>query len=403
MDLLLVGYGTIGKRVAHFLSSWVPLIFENKINVLAPENIPLEKDGFKKICHLLDEIDFGVICLTSDNLTNSLVNFEAGALYRKNMFTLLCDLISKDFDNSEPLYYYEHAMFTKNGIKELITQINRSLPENQTLSEKTIDESFNKNWKILELGFTQIRELIYFCDEIQHMIHQGKDSPLLTYKQFLTAYLPYVPEWTKLIIVSRTPVIFFEREADATYEKQLWYDGLKQRIIYDKKYPTDFFISRWHLMKYLKENDKERENILRNWVKTYKDATEPNHNCEIYVVNQERFPSISLIYAEQIKSSSPIMQYYLMIQFREDMYVVDESMEVFDIIEKGNPDSEYWICHKECSTDNASTSEWRKTVNELILGKLGVRRRYFGASVRFGEFAKEMCSIFQIEESNIFI
>jgi len=100
----------------------------------------------------LDGIDFGILCLTQDNVNSPWILFEAGALSKSlkkgKVVPYLIGINPKDL-NESPLSQFQCVASDKVGTKKLIVSIAESLEKNaRTLA--TLDKVFEKWWPELE-------------------------------------------------------------------------------------------------------------------------------------------------------------------------------------------------------------------------------------------------------------
>ena|SRR5689334_7768015 len=77
----------------------------------------------------LEKSDFGLICLTPENLTSPWLLFEAGALSKKEESRVCTYLYDLKYENvKDPLSQFQHTLATEAETKKLVGTINRALP-----------------------------------------------------------------------------------------------------------------------------------------------------------------------------------------------------------------------------------------------------------------------------------
>src|SRR5690242_18454859 len=72
--------GTASHRVALLLYKWLPRFIQSIDPFLSSEDIRKGARWFTEISNELQQINFGIICITRDNLEASWLLFEGGAL-----------------------------------------------------------------------------------------------------------------------------------------------------------------------------------------------------------------------------------------------------------------------------------------------------------------------------------
>src|SRR6188474_3258644 len=90
----------------------------------------------------LEKANFGIICLTPENLTAPWILFEAGALSKKAdsaVCTYLFDLANTEV--KDPLAQFQHTEANQEDTKKLVITINQALGEN-ALSLDRVEKAF---------------------------------------------------------------------------------------------------------------------------------------------------------------------------------------------------------------------------------------------------------------------
>ena len=108
----------------------------------------------------LKKADFGIVCLTKDNIQSPWLLFEAGAIARSfdsiesRVGTLLIgDLANPDLD--QPLANFQSTILKdKDEVLKLLITINKYFKE-QNLPEDILKKSFDKWWPDFEKNFTE--------------------------------------------------------------------------------------------------------------------------------------------------------------------------------------------------------------------------------------------------------
>jgi hypothetical protein len=110
-----------------------------------------------EIAKELESSNYGIICITRDNLTSLWVNFEAGALSKEmgNSFVtpFLFDLTSSEVQG--PLAQFQATGNDKEEIQKMLTAINDRLGE-QHLDKGALEDAFEKRWGALKNKLAEI-------------------------------------------------------------------------------------------------------------------------------------------------------------------------------------------------------------------------------------------------------
>jgi hypothetical protein len=80
VDIFLSWSGDRSNRVAQALKKWLPLVLDDVKPWFSDKDILAGKRWFLEVGQGLQETNFGIICLTRDNLESPWLLFEAGAL-----------------------------------------------------------------------------------------------------------------------------------------------------------------------------------------------------------------------------------------------------------------------------------------------------------------------------------
>src|SRR4051812_48108954 len=94
-------------------------------------NIEKGSRGADEITAALEEVKFGIFCLTKDNLASTWIHFEAGAISKTKdarSCTVLFDGL-KPSDIPPPLGQFQHTVFSKDEMRALVALLNSKLPE----------------------------------------------------------------------------------------------------------------------------------------------------------------------------------------------------------------------------------------------------------------------------------
>lgn len=152
MKIFISWSGKLSHEIAVALSTWLPSVIQQIKPFVSSEDIKKGTRWSKEVTTNLNETDFGIICLTEDNITEPWILFEAGALSKKAEDANVCSVLFDGLqppDIEGPLSIFQHTIFEKKDFKKLVVTINDKLDENK-LKEKLLDAAFDQWWPVLE-------------------------------------------------------------------------------------------------------------------------------------------------------------------------------------------------------------------------------------------------------------
>jgi len=142
--------GQASREVADALNDWLPEV----IQAVKPWISPSIEKGARwanEIAERLDEIDFGIVCLTPSNLSAPWINFEAGALsspMTNKVATALLGLSAAEVP--PPLGQFNHTTVVDKGdVRKLVGTLNAELKDVK-LDDRLLDKAFERCWPDLE-------------------------------------------------------------------------------------------------------------------------------------------------------------------------------------------------------------------------------------------------------------
>lgn len=150
MRVFISWSGELSKSVADLLYKYLPCIIQNIEVFHSEHDIDSGTRWSHRLAKELEETNFGVICLTPDNLKNPWLLFEAGAL-TKHIASRSCGLLLQGLTNTDvtgPLAQFQNRTFIESEIRKLIQDLNSCL--DNKLSDSQLDLLYNKFWPDME-------------------------------------------------------------------------------------------------------------------------------------------------------------------------------------------------------------------------------------------------------------
>ncbi len=150
MNIFLAWSGPRSKAIATALHGWLPTIIQASKPWMSDLDVDKGRRWEPDIADKLSETDFGIVCLTPDNLSSTYIHFEAGAvakaLDKSRLWTFLYELSPADV--KQPLGAFQHTKFTKEEVRKLLASINNQIPN--PIPEKTLDKIYDSLWPIFQ-------------------------------------------------------------------------------------------------------------------------------------------------------------------------------------------------------------------------------------------------------------
>jgi hypothetical protein len=150
MKVFISWSGEDSRRVADLLRKYIPCIIQEIKPFMSQHDLSSGSRWSEQLCKELEQTNFGIICLTPNNLENPWILFEAGAL-TKHLERRACCLLSRGLrqtDVSGPLSQFQNRIFSRLEFQKLIFDMN-ALLENR-LESTSLQNIIDKWWPDLE-------------------------------------------------------------------------------------------------------------------------------------------------------------------------------------------------------------------------------------------------------------
>lgn len=151
MKVFISWSGERSKAIAEALHYWLPTIIQNLEPWMSEHDIDKGTRGLPAIAQQLEETQFGIICLTPENLNAPWLLFEAGALSKSQdqsrVWTFLYQMEHTDVHG--PLAQFQHTKAERKDIRELLRVVNVA-QGSPLISEPQLEVAFTRGWQDLE-------------------------------------------------------------------------------------------------------------------------------------------------------------------------------------------------------------------------------------------------------------
>jgi len=152
MDIFISWSGDRSRFVAESLKDWLPSVIQSVRPWLSASDIEKGARWLKEISEKLGQTNFGIVCLSPENLNEPWILFETGALSKVLSSALVCPILL-DLDPSSlkgPLSQFQATKLQSEDMLKLLKTINKSLKEDG-LPESQLEETFALWWpKLME-------------------------------------------------------------------------------------------------------------------------------------------------------------------------------------------------------------------------------------------------------------
>ena len=156
MKVFICWSGERSQTVAQSLRDWMPLVLHFVQPWLSDVDIAAGERWTQSVAKELETTNFGIICLTRENIASPWILFEAGSLAKSfqdsKVIPLLLDLEFSEI--SGPLAQFQAKKIDKDGINEMMQSINQAEP--QAIPEARTKELFEALWPKLEKQLSSV-------------------------------------------------------------------------------------------------------------------------------------------------------------------------------------------------------------------------------------------------------
>jgi len=161
MKIFISWSGERSEALAKALREWLPLVLHFVEPWLSQSDIQAGERWSIEIAKGLESCNFGIICITRENMSSPWILFEAGALAKSmqegRVIPLLLDLDFKEI--SGPLAQFQAKKSDSAGVRELAVSLNKAAttPVATTpVPDAQLDKLLSALWGDLEKQITSI-------------------------------------------------------------------------------------------------------------------------------------------------------------------------------------------------------------------------------------------------------
>lgn len=157
MKLFIRWSGESSRKVAEALRGWIPNVIQSVEPWMSADDIEKGLRWSSEIAAQLEQTDFGIVCLTPDNLDAPWLMFETGALSKTLDKAFVCPFLFglEPTSVKGPLAQFQATKAEKSETRKLIQTINRACGDS-ALSVDRIDKAFEQWWSGLEQALRDV-------------------------------------------------------------------------------------------------------------------------------------------------------------------------------------------------------------------------------------------------------
>jgi hypothetical protein len=174
MKVFIGWSGERSQALAQALRDWLPLVLHYVEPWLSEADVAAGERWAQAVATELEASNFGIICITPENVGSPWVLFEAGALAKSmqgaRVIPLLFNLEFSDITG--PLAQFQAKKVGKNGLAEVIQSINQTTAD-QSIPEDRARQLFSALWPEFE------KQLATISDEAPTEKHMRPNHEIL--------------------------------------------------------------------------------------------------------------------------------------------------------------------------------------------------------------------------------
>ena len=157
MKIFISWSGNVSKQVATALHGWLPRMLQVVRPYMSEEDTGKGARWSTDLTRELDETQFGIICLTPDNLAAPWIHFEAGALSKSidksRVVPFLFGVGTADITG--PLVQFQGTKCDPLDMLRLVKDINTACGDH-AIAEKVVEDSFSLWWPALKKDLDEL-------------------------------------------------------------------------------------------------------------------------------------------------------------------------------------------------------------------------------------------------------
>jgi hypothetical protein len=157
MKLFISWSGERAQQIAQKLREWVPLVLPAVTPFITTTDIDKGAQWQGEIRRELEQSNFGIVCLTPENLGSQWLSFEAGALSKKLRGRVATVLFGVERRVVPPPFdMFQSTLFIETEVRQLVSSIDKAVEDPGRRGDTQLDALFPTLWPMLEEPITLI-------------------------------------------------------------------------------------------------------------------------------------------------------------------------------------------------------------------------------------------------------
>ena len=148
MQVFLCWSGAASHKIAEALHGFLGDVIQDLKPFLSSESIRKGQRWSAEIGNHLKDTNYGIVCLTKDNLDARWIMFEAGALSKNIVESRVTALLAgiQPTDVVEPLSQFQQTRTDRDDMLKLMKDLNGLLPDDRRLAADRLTRAFDSFW-----------------------------------------------------------------------------------------------------------------------------------------------------------------------------------------------------------------------------------------------------------------
>jgi hypothetical protein len=164
MNIFIGWSGDISKLIAIELRNLTHKVLQ-KINKPFVSDIDIIKGAkwLNEITKKLQNTNFGIFCITPENINSNWIHYEAGVIDNLPKKTYVCPLLFEleiDEIKRGPLFQFQFTKFNKDDLLTLFKDINKQCSPSKKIDNDTLTDNFNNHWSDFEELYNKSKKLL---------------------------------------------------------------------------------------------------------------------------------------------------------------------------------------------------------------------------------------------------
>ncbi len=148
--------GELSRGVGEALRDWLPLMFDGVDPWMSARDLDKGRQWQHEIISSLRSSQFGIVCLTPENLVRPWLLFEAGAISTLPQASVFTFLHKVEYPQvTAPLSMFNHTQSRQEDVQRMVFSLNCAL-DDRALTSELLEKKFRLLWPDLEARLNSI-------------------------------------------------------------------------------------------------------------------------------------------------------------------------------------------------------------------------------------------------------